>query len=97
MTNPPSWSPLNLAKHFRKHGHKLGCATVVDYDLSSQATIASGTHFTYEDNGTPRIGYYDKAANLLTVVSDDGRAIITHFSPSGGERYCRNRSQSTYV
>jgi hypothetical protein len=97
VTNLPSWSPFNLARHFRKHGRKLNCATVVDYEHSSLVTIASGTRFTYEDSGTPRVGYYDKTTNLLTVVSDDQLAIITHFAPSGGERYCRNRSQSTYV
>lgn len=71
--------------------------TVGAYERSSFATIVNGVRFTYEDGGTPRIGFYDKANNLLTVVSDDGLAIITHFSPTGGERYCRNRSQSTYV
>ena len=97
MTNVPSWSRFNLAKHFRKHGQRLGCPVVADYERSSLVTIANGTRFTYYDGTEPRVGYYDKSTHLLTVVSGDERAIITHFSPGGGERYCRNRSQSTYV
>jgi hypothetical protein len=97
VTNLPSWSPFNVAKHFLKHGRKLGCATIFDYEASSLTTIANGASFTYEDGGTPRIGYYDNRTNRLTVVSDDGLAIITHFAPSRGEQYCRDLAQSTYV
>jgi hypothetical protein len=97
VTNLPSWSAFNLAKHFRKHGRALRCATSADYVASSRVTIVNGIRFTYEDAGTPRVGYYDRATNRLTVLSDDELVIITHFSPSGGERYCRNRDQSTYV
>jgi len=61
------------------------------------ATVINGARFTYEDAGTPRVAYYDKATNLLTVLSDDERVIVTHFSPTSGERYCRNHDQSTYV
>jgi hypothetical protein len=97
VINLPAWSRFNLAKHFRKHGRSLGCPTIVDYETSSLATITNGARFTYEDAGTPRIGYYEKVTNLLTVVSDDGLAIITHFAPTRGEQYCRDRPQSTYV
>jgi pyocin large subunit-like protein len=93
----PTWSPGNLLRHFRKHRHKFPFASVLDYERSSLATFRRGTRFTYDDGGVPRIGYYDKGTNRLTVVSDDGRAIITHFPPSGGERYCRSRTNSTYV
>jgi hypothetical protein len=97
VINLPTWSSFNLAKHFRKHGPRLGCLTILDYETSSLTTISNGDRFTCEDAGTPRIGYYDKVANLLTVVSDDGLAIITHFSPTRGEQYCRDRPRSTYV
>jgi len=97
VTILPSWSPGNLLRHFRKHGHKFPFTNIVDYEQSSLATIIHGTRFTYDDGGVPRIGYYDKSTNSLTVVSDDGRAIVTHFPPSSGERYCRTRSNSTYV
>jgi hypothetical protein len=97
VTNLPSWSPGNLLRHFRKHGRKFPFTNVVDYEQSSLVTIVRGTRFTYDDGGVPRVGYYDRVTNRLTVVSDDERAIITHFPPSGGERYCRTRSQSTYV
>lgn len=96
MTNLPSWSSYNLLRHFRKHGHQLGLATVLDYEQSSIVTIVNGKRFTYDESGTPRVGYFDRRTGRLTVVSDDERVIITHFAPSGGERYCRNRSQSTY-
>lgn len=66
--------------------------------MSAEVTVIAGTRFTYDDNdsGERRVGYYDVASNRLTVLSDDERAIITHFPPSRGEQYCRDLPNSTY-
>jgi pyocin large subunit-like protein len=98
VTKLPTWSPSNLQRHFRKHGRKFSCLTVVDYAASSLTTIASGTRFTFhdDDSGEDRVGYYHAATNRLTIVSDDEHAIITHFLPSRGEQYCRDQTDSTY-
>jgi hypothetical protein len=95
----PLWSPGNLRRHFRKHGPKFPFASIVDYEANSLATIRNGRRFRYTDpeSGDPRVGYYDVATNGFTSVSDDERAIVTHFPPRRDEQYCRNLPQSTYV
>ena len=95
----PSWSPGNLRRHFRKHGPKLPLLNVVDYEASALATVRYGRRFRYNDpeSGDPCIGYYEVGSNRFTSVSDDERAIITHFPPRRGEQYCRDLPQSTYV
>ena len=72
---------------------------VLDYEASALATVQAGQRFTYNDpkSGDPRVGYYVRLTNRFTSVSDDDRAIITHFPPRQGEQYCRGLPNSTYV
>jgi hypothetical protein len=100
VTSLPSWTGRrDLERHFRKHGPRFPCPTIEDYEASALSTIRLGVQFTYEDPDTflPRIGYYHQASNRLTVVTADGRYIVSHFRPSRGRRYCRELPASTYT
>ena len=70
----------------------------MEYDLSARDTIRNGTEFTYQDreSNARRRGFYDRAGNRFTGVTNDGGRITTHFRPDRGEAYVRNLERSTY-
>ncbi len=97
MNSRRAWSSRrDLQRHFRKHGRKFPFATEAQYETSSLETIQLGAPFTFNQKGIPRIGYYHRATNRLTVVTADDLFIVTHFPPRRGEQYCRERDASTY-
>ena len=59
-----------LARHFRRHGRRLGCATIQEYDASAQETIDIGTQFEYRDpdSGVWRMGWYDRLSQRFTAT-----------------------------
>jgi hypothetical protein len=96
----PSWvNPTRLRWDFGKHGAEMPWATVQDYEASSLDTIRVGTRFEFEDrkSGRDRVGYYDRATNRLTVLSDDELTILSHYRPTRGEAYVRGLLRSTYT
>lgn len=82
--------------HFRKHGRKIGARTIEEYDASARRTIEHGTIFSFEDDTTAerRVGCYDRAASLLTILSDDDRWIVSHFPCDEG--YLLDLTDTTY-
>lgn len=96
----PSWvSQRCLHRDFGKHGPEMPWSTVQDYETSSLDTIQAGTRFEFEDqkSGRDRVGYYDKATNRLTVLTDDELLILSHYRPTQGETYIRRMLRSTYT
>jgi len=96
----PAWvSQVRLQWDFRKHGHEFPFSTVGDYEASSIDTVIVGVRFEFEDrkSGRDRVGYYDKAANRLTVLTDDEKFILSHYRPTRGEAYVRGLLRSTYT
>jgi len=96
----PSWvSPNRLRWDFRKHGPELPWSTVQEYEASPHDTIRVGVRFEFEDRktGRDRVGYYDKATNRLTVLTDDELTILSHYRPARGEAYIRGLLRSTYT
>jgi hypothetical protein len=87
-----------LIRHFGRHGRRLGCATIQEYDASARSTIEAGTQFEYRDpeSGVWRMGWYDRFTRRFTATDQDGVFIITHFRCP--ERYVADTlSGSTYV
>jgi pyocin large subunit-like protein len=96
----PTWvSVARLHWDFRKHGHEFPFRTLDDYEASSLDTISAGVRFEFEDrkSGRDRLGYYEAATNRLTVLTDDGLIILSHYRPSRGEAYIRGLLRSTYT
>jgi pyocin large subunit-like protein len=96
----PTWvSSARLRWDFHKHGHEFPSSTVQDYEASSLDTISVGVRFEFADrkSGRDRLGYYDRATNRLTVTTDDGLIILSHYRPSRGEAYVRGLLRSTYT
>ena len=96
----PTWvSSARLRWDFRKHGREFPFGIIDVYEASSLDTIAVGVRFEFEDrkSGRDRLGYYDKATNRLTVTTDDGLFILSHYRPSRGEAYVRGLLRSTYT
>ncbi len=94
-----SWSSeAHLREHFRRHGWKLGCQTVHEYDASARATLLSGRYFRYYDGTSEeyRIGCYDRTTGRLVVLRDDPDVdeIVSHFPCD--ERYIRRLPDNTY-
>jgi hypothetical protein len=71
--------------------------TVDEYDASAHDTIDRGIHFEYVDDGSlqPRVGYYDRWTERLTVLGDDQQLIVSHFRSN--ERYVSSRRSSSYA
>jgi hypothetical protein len=67
--------------------------------VSSHVTIQVGIRFEFEDRktGRDRVGYYDRATNRLTVLTDDELFILSHYLPTRGEVYIRGLIRSTYT
>ena len=98
--NAPTWvSHVRLQWDFRKHGHEFPFSTVGDYEGSSIDTVVDGVRFEFEDrkSGRDRVGYYDRATNRLTVLTDDELFILSHYRPTRGEAYVRGLLRSTYT
>jgi hypothetical protein len=96
----PTWVSLaRLRWDFRKHGREFPLSTIQDYEASSLDTINLGVEFTFEDrkSGRGRRGYYDRMTNLLTVTTEDGSIILSHYRPSRGEAYVRGLLHSIYT
>jgi pyocin large subunit-like protein len=96
----PSWvSQFRLRTDFGKHGPEFPFSTVDEYEESSLDTFRVGARFEFEDrkSGRDRLGYYDKATNRLTVLTDDGLLILSHYRPTQGETYLRRLKRSTYT
>ncbi len=93
---PPEWDSENLQDHFHRHRRRLAIATIAEYEDSSRRTIELGTRFNFRNpsEGLWRIGYYDRATRLLTVVNDVETEIVTHFRCN--ERYVENLPGSDY-
>ena len=93
-----TWTPGQLQDHFEKHGSEGPWASESVYDASARETVAVGTQFTYVDraNNAERLGFFDRAGNRFTSVTQDGRRITTHFRPDRGEAYVRGLFRSTY-
>jgi len=93
-----TWAPGQLQAHFDKHGAEGDARSTMEYDLSARDTIRNGTEFTYQDreSNARRRGFYDRAGNRFTGVTNDGRRITTSFRPDRGEAYVRNLERSTY-
>ena len=74
-------TPWHLEDHFGVHGNELGCRTAADYDESAQATLATGTYFTYfdEDSDEEHTGCYDRPTRRFVALDPDDQ-IVTHFA-----------------
>ena len=70
----------------------------MEYDFSARDAIRVGAEFAYQDreSNARRRGFYDRAGNRFTGVTNDGRRITTSFRPDRGEAYVRNLERSTY-
>jgi hypothetical protein len=99
MSDPVWVSHFRLRWDFRKHGPEFPFSNVQEYDASSIDTFQVGTRFEFEDrkSGRNRVGYYDKATNRLTVLTDDELIILSHYCPSQGDAYVRRLKRSTYT
>ena len=86
-----------LEHHFGLHGDDVGARTIEEYEVSAREVIERGTLFEYEDirSGDWRLGYYDRATQRFTAVTDDDRWIVTHFRCP--ERYVENLPGSYYA
>jgi pyocin large subunit-like protein len=96
----PTWvSSARLHWDFRKHGREFPFSAVDEYEESSLDTVNVGVRFEFEDrkSGRSRVGYYDKATNRLTVMTEDELIILSHYRPSRGEAYVRGLLRSTYT
>lgn len=98
IVSEATWTPGQLQDHFQKHGREGPWASESVYDASARETVTVGALFTYVDGATnaERLGFFDKAGNRFTSVTQDGRRITTHFRPDRGESYVRNLYRSTY-
>ncbi len=74
-------SDEHMVRHFRRHGRRLGCATIQRYDASARETMEVGTQFEYRDPETDewRMGWYDRPTGRFTATDQDGLFIRTHF------------------
>ena len=99
MSDPVWVSQFRLRWDFGKHGPEFPFSTVQDYEASSLDTFRVGARFEFEDrkSGRDRVGYYDKATNRLTVLTDDELIILSHYRPTQGEAYVRRLLRSTYT
>jgi hypothetical protein len=70
-----------LATHFHRHGRRLRCATIEQYDASARETIEVGIQFEYRDpdSGAWRMGSYDRLSQRFTATNEDGVLMLTHF------------------
>jgi hypothetical protein len=52
-------SDFLLVRHFRRHGGRLNCTTIDQYNESARAIIDVGVHFEHRDpgNGEWRLGF----------------------------------------
>lgn len=94
----PTWrSERHWHQHFVAHRRELRVQTAEQYDRSARETIENGTYFEFfdDESGEPRVGYYDRWTERLTVLSDDEQVIRTHFRCP--ERYVVSRRGSTYT
>jgi len=84
--------------HYQDHRLEVGAMTIDEYDTSANETIATGVRFEYIDSnsGLGRVGYFDRATELLTVLDRNELVIITHFKPDRKEHYVRDLPNSTY-
>lgn len=92
----PEWDVANLMNHFNQHGHKFPYPSFREYEMSSMMPIVNGRRFHYREpkGGQRRIGYYDLVTGYLTIVSANGRRIISHYPAT--VRYVRSLPESTY-
>ena len=94
----PAWrSQAHRRQHFEAHRRALWVRTVEQYHQSALDVVEIGTYFEFidDESGEPRVGYYDRWTERLTVLSDDERVIHTHFHCP--ERYVESRRGSTYT
>jgi len=93
-----TWAPGQLEAHFEKHGAEGSAQSAMEYDFSARDAIRVGAEFAYQDreSNARRRGFYDRAGNRFTGVTNDGRRITTSFRPDRGEAYVRNLERSTY-
>ena len=70
--------------------------TLEEYDASALEVMGVGTYFEFvdSDTGAPRVGYYDRWTERLTVLSDDESTLFSHFRCP--ERYVAGLLGSTY-
>jgi hypothetical protein len=82
---------------YQDHGLEVGAISIDDYDVSANATISAGERFEYIDSnsGLARVGYFDRATELLSVLDSDELVIITHFKPDRKGQYVRDVPNST--
>ena len=91
----PWGEPPAMWNHYADHGREVGAASPEEYDASARRTIRRGLRFEYRERyGVPRVGYYDKAAGLLTALTRSERRITSHFRAT--EHYVRGLAGSTY-
>jgi pyocin large subunit-like protein len=94
------WSRLEwvdddeLREHFDEHGQGVRARDVDHYLRSARETVQLGTRFTYRLGRKRRVGYYHPRTRRFTALTEDGDAIVTHFSC--GENYVRRLPDSTY-
>lgn len=88
-------SSSHLEDHFIEHGRELGCRTVIEYDISAQATLMVGTYFTYYHEGASeeRTGCYDRSTGRFVALNSDDE-IVSHFRCEGW--YLKGLPYSTY-
>ena len=94
----PTWrSERHRLQYFEAHRRELRVTTAEQYDRSARETIEIGTYrdFFDDESDEPRVGYYDRWTERLTVLSDDELVIRTHFRCP--ERYVMSRRGSTYT
>jgi hypothetical protein len=91
-------SDAHLRDHFRRHGWKLGCQTVDEYDASAQATLLSGRFFRYFDETSEqyRLGCFDETTGRFVVLVDspDFDEIVSHYPCDA--RYVRRLPDNNY-
>jgi hypothetical protein len=90
-------SRRHLDHRFQRHGRDLDARTVEAYDASAREVVEVGTFFEFRDpdTGEWRVGYYDRANERLTILTDDEAMIVSHFRCL--ERYVEERPGSTYA
>lgn len=89
-------SEAHLLDHFEIHGRKMGFRTAEEYDASAQATLETGTYFTYFDDGAgeERLGCFDRLTGLFVALTEDSEEIVTHFATT--VQYIRRLPYNNY-
>ncbi len=76
------FDPLELADHFKRHGHKFGVKTAAEYELLADQFLGGAKSSTTLEHVRPQgdLVRYDYVTEEFGILSNN-RAIRTYFKP----------------